>query len=142
MSMTNRAFYPREHRVVDPHREYRTNLELEVCTDFVIWMRTQEAHGWWAAIEIDELLEAFCQARGLCPPPRDRARRLMCSVPGVVRERRRLSGPAFERLARLTGLDRATLYWIPTSDPVPGPWSAMARPEPKPWPAAGRAATA
>lgn len=127
MSMTNAARAWRDHKIVSPSAQRQTDIEFAVCFDFVSWMRSEGADGWWASTEIDELLESYCDRRGLTPPPRDRARKLMTRIPGVLRERRRLTGPALERLARVTGLTRATVYWIPPSRPVPGPWTVQAR---------------
>lgn len=112
--------------------------EQELCAQFVAWMRMEEGHGWWAASELDLLLEHYCDERGYVAPPGARARKLMLQVPGVYRQRHRLTGPVFARVARSTGQDRAVLYWIPPSASVPGPWPASDRPAPGQRPASDR----
>ena len=111
---------------------YQEECEMELCRGFITWMREQGCHGWWATIEIDEYFEAYCDIQGEDCLPHDRAKTLMLQVPGVRRKRTRLTGPAFKRIARATGMERATLYWIPTSRPVGGPWVARG------WPVGGQ----
>lgn len=111
---------------------YQEECEMELCRGFITWMREQGCHGWWATIEIDEYFEAYCDIQGEDCLPHDRAKTLMLQVPGVRRKRTRLTGPAFKRIARATGLERATLYWIPSSKPLNFPGMARG------WPVAGQ----
>lgn len=104
---------------------YQESLESELCMRFIVWMRSNSGTGWFAAIEVDEHLEAFCELIGVDPPPRARARQMILSVPGVLKKRQRLSGPGLSRIARVIGTDRATCYWIPPSTPVPFPAQSL-----------------
>lgn len=110
-------------------KNLRPAFEEDIIIEFVDWVRTQDAQGWWLADEIDEMIEMFCDCAGYLPPPRDRARNLIVRVPGVIKERKRLTGSEFVHIARRTKLDRATLYWIPPNRPAtghgPGPGHAQ-----------------
>jgi hypothetical protein len=68
------------------------------------------------------------------------ARQLMMNVPGVYRKKHRLKG-VFSDIARATGLERATLYWIPPAETIRGPWPDQGRPHAAPEPAQDRPET-
>lgn len=110
------------NRVAVTHETYKGAREAELCAEFIAWMRSEEGHGWWAASQIDELMALFCREHGYTPPPKAKARQLMLHVPGVYRERHSLTGPVFEHIVEATGQTRATVYWIPPSEAVTGPW--------------------
>ena len=127
MSRFNGLAYAGHDGVALTHDMYGDVWEAELRAEFVAWLRSEDGHGWWAASEIDTLLKHYCEERGLTPPAKAKARNLMLHVPGVYRERHRLTGPVFARIARATGQERATVYWIPPSEPVAGPWPVSDR---------------
>jgi len=123
MSRFNGVAFAGHGKVAFTHEVFQGVCEAELCSDFIAWMRSEDGHGWWAASELDLILDHYCEERGLTPPPKARARNLMLRVPGVYRKRHHLSGPTFARVAKATGLSRAVVYWIPPSaEAVPGPW--------------------
>ena len=125
MSRFNGVAYAGQSKVALTHTNFRGMCEAELCAEFVAWMRSEDGHGWWAASELDTILDHYCMERGLTPPPKARARNLMLQVPGVYRKRHHLNGPAFARVAKATGLTRAVIYWIPPSaEAVNGPWAS------------------
>ena len=113
--------------------------DLRHVTEFVAWLRCQQAHGWWLVIEIDELYEAWSDQQKLPLMPRQKLRQIMLALPGIEKSRRRLSGPVLSSLAARSGLDRATVYWIPHSEPVAGPWPARGQRVAGQWPVSDRA---
>lgn len=135
-------------RVAPAPETYVAVSEQAIADDFIAWLREHDGAGWWATCEVVKLFEQFCLE---CDRPRlnmDRLRSCMLKYPGVYRARHRLRG-AFEDIGKATGLERATLYWIPPSEPVAGPWPDPDRspagpcpdtgqPLASPWPAPGR----
>jgi len=128
------------NKVAPAPEEYRPVAEDRVAADFVAWMREHDGDGWWAACEIDELFVQFCKEQDRPRLRLDTLRSLMLNVPGVYRKRHRLRG-AFEDIGRATGLERATLYWIPPSETIVGPWPDPDRTEPGPSPDCARTET-
>lgn len=121
------------NEVVSAPEAYRDVSEANIVRNFIAWMRKHDGDGWWAACEIDKLFAQFCTEERWPLLNFNIARQLMMNVPGVYRKKHRLKG-VFSDIARATGLERATLYWIPPAETIRGPWPdqdrSYAAPEP------------